>query len=1146
MTSDRRMVMSGVLRAGLASFILVPSAFAQESPPTQPAAGELSVETIQQQLTTIEQDKSLEEGLKTRLLEAYRQTLGDLQRAADWANKAADFEKVRLEAPDRLEKIRVELAKPPAPTSPEVPPDASLQRLEQELSQAEAELKTAREETANLDQERKRRADRRAELPAKTAAAKQRLEEVQRELEVPPKTDEPPQVLAARKLGLQANRRALEEEIKSAEREVASYDARGDLLAARRDKAAQDVTRREQLVAAWQTIVSERRRADAEQAARNAERLRRDAARSDPLVKPTAEEAATWAKRRSELGLAGKIEAARLARQDLEARAAKYKGDYATVKSKVAAAGLDAMGALLRRQREQLPNPDVHRRAVSRRQSEISEVQVELINLEDELSAHVQESEAEVQRVLAQLPPSASDERRADLESAMREFRQQRRGYIEALRGDYDAYLISLSDLDIEERKLIKELVEFREYIDERILWVRSTGPPHVSDLSDAHAAISWLLDPGNWVDAFRSLARTTRARPFQSAFMALFILILLSGSPLFRRYIRRLGEGAAQPLAREYVPTPLVLVLSILSALTWPLIILAVGWALTTRLDASEFGKAVGTGLRALAAVFFLGLLLRTICRPGGLGAQHFGWSPRGMKIIRRHLAWLLAAGLPTVFLVATTEVTEENEWQNSLGRLAFVVGHVLLAIFATRVLRPKSGALRDALEANTESWLSRFRYVWYPLSVALPLALALLAVSGFYYTALRLSARIHTCAWLLLILLVTSALALRWVLVSRRKLALEHARAEADAERTEGTEGAGKPVLDLLIISDQTRKLVQTLLTVAFFVGLWVVWDDVLPAFGILENVELWSVTQNVAETVAASDGTSTTRWVEKPVPITLQNLGLSVLILLVTVVASRNIPGFLEIALLQRLPMKSGERYAMATIVKYAITVIGLVLGFNAIGIGWAKVQWLAAAMVVGLGFGLQEIFANFVSGLILLFERPIRVGDTVTVGNVNGDVTRIQIRATTITDWDRKELIIPNREFVTGQVINWTLSDSILRVTISVGIAYGSDTKLAEEILYKVAEEDAVVLREPKVKVLFIGFGDSSLNFELRVFVPSVEHLLKVRHQLNMAIDQAFREAGIEIAFPQRDIHIRSIKDVLPIEDTRRSPDPSDIA
>lgn len=144
-----------------------------------------------------------------------------------------------------------------------------------------------------------------------------------------------------------------------------------------------------------------------------------------------------------------------------------------------------------------------------------------------------------------------------------------------------------------------------------------------------------------------------------------------------------------------------------------------------------------------------------------------------------------------------------------------------------------------------------------------------------------------------------------------------------------------------------------------------------------------------------------------------------------------------------------------------------------------------------------------------------------------------MTRIRIRATTITDWDRKELVIPNKEFITGQVVNWTLSDAMVRLTIPVGIAYGSDTDLAEQLLYRVAREESKVLDEPEPYVLFMGFGSSSLDFELRAYVANVEYRLQTRHLLNKAIDQAFRQAGVEIAFPQHDLHIRTIDQAIPV-------------
>ena len=133
-----------------------------------------------------------------------------------------------------------------------------------------------------------------------------------------------------------------------------------------------------------------------------------------------------------------------------------------------------------------------------------------------------------------------------------------------------------------------------------------------------------------------------------------------------------------------------------------------------------------------------------------------------------------------------------------------------------------------------------------------------------------------------------------------------------------------------------------------------------------------------------------------------------------------------------------------------------------------------------MGLGLGFGLQEIFANFVSGLIILFERPIRVGDTVTVGSISGVVSRIRIRATWITGFDRKELVVPNKEFVTTQLVNWSLSDAVSRVEIKVGIAYGSDTERAIELLQDAADANPDVLRDPAPSVLFLGFGESSLD------------------------------------------------------------------
>jgi len=181
---------------------------------------------------------------------------------------------------------------------------------------------------------------------------------------------------------------------------------------------------------------------------------------------------------------------------------------------------------------------------------------------------------------------------------------------------------------------------------------------------------------------------------------------------------------------------------------------------------------------------------------------------------------------------------------------------------------------------------------------------------------------------------------------------------------------------------------------------------------------------------------------------------------------------------------------------------------------------------AALSVGLGFGLQEIFANFVSGLIILFEKPVRIGDVVTIGNLSGTVSRIRIRATTITDFDHKEIIVPNKTFVTDQLLNWSLSDTVTRVTIRIGVEFGSDLEQVRALLFQAARENPRVLKDPEPQVFFLNFGDSRLEHELRLHVRDLADRNPVIDEINRRLDSEFREHGITIAFRQLDVHLKN--------------------
>jgi potassium efflux system protein len=241
------------------------------------------------------------------------------------------------------------------------------------------------------------------------------------------------------------------------------------------------------------------------------------------------------------------------------------------------------------------------------------------------------------------------------------------------------------------------------------------------------------------------------------------------------------------------------------------------------------------------------------------------------------------------------------------------------------------------------------------------------------------------------------------------------------------------------------------------------------------------------------------------------------------MVTYVLTKNLPGLIELLLLRRTLLDSGARIAVSTLVRYVVLIFGVSATFSLLGLTWTKIQWLAAALTFGLGFGLQEIVANFVSGLILLVERPIRVGDAVTIGDLQGRVTRTHIRATTITLWDRSEMIVPNKEFITTKLINWTLSDSKRRIDIPVRVAYGSDIQKVKDVLLAVADNHVHVLKEPAPHVLLVEFMEDAMKFELRIFVDFGRGL-KTKDELQVAIDRAFSEQGIEFAMPLLSIQL----------------------
>jgi len=225
------------------------------------------------------------------------------------------------------------------------------------------------------------------------------------------------------------------------------------------------------------------------------------------------------------------------------------------------------------------------------------------------------------------------------------------------------------------------------------------------------------------------------------------------------------------------------------------------------------------------------------------------------------------------------------------------------------------------------------------------------------------------------------------------------------------------------------------------------------------------------------------------------------------------------------LQRTQLHPSMQYAVGKISGYLFIAAGLYMALKVVGIDLSSLAFIAGAVGVGLGFGLQHIISNFVSGLIILAERPISIGDRVQLGEATGVVTKINLRSTIIVTGDNITVIIPNSDFITNKVTNWSYGDPKIRVRLPVGVAYGTDLERLERLLLEVGAEHPHVLRDPAPEVFFNGFGDSSLNFELGVWTTEAQ-LRRFQSEVNFAMERKLRQNQIEIPFPQRDLHLRS--------------------
>lgn len=1060
----------------------------------------VTAEKVNAEIAKIEANEAFSPDERAGALDRGRQLLALLQQRDQKRQTLRQVEAAIQAAPERLAALRQALDSPSAAAA-SVEPDATVRELEAQRAALQAAVDELGGELEAANQELQGRANRRTALTQQAADAARALQALG-----DAKLAEEGAGLSHLERWLARVRREVTGLAESAAKaELRLMDAQAEVLPLRRDLAARRKKEAEDRLKAVQDALAVRRKVEAEEASRQARATAQAAATEHPLLFRLAEENRRLAEQRTGPdGLGSRIETATLTLAALEKQNERLTADHTSLEQKVAAVGLSrAVGLLFLRKHAELPDVAALRQALRTGQESLAHTQLDLIRLEEERGTLVLLDTAAEDALAAAEAPIRPEDRPAIL-AAVHTLLEKRRALLDDLLHDTNTLFGHLVSIDTARRILIERSTKLARYIEENALWVQNAKPFGLSVLAQAGPAITWWGHPRQAKRLAAQLYGDLLQNPFLHLAGLLVLLMWIRLLPRLRTALQGIHALVLRGEETLYHPLEAAL-LCVLLAAPLPLGLCFVGWRLVAAESGETINLVTGAGLWSAGAVLLSISVLHSLSRQGGFLDIFSHADPDALGALRWRLAWLRFPMPVGAFLFYGLDLHPDSAWHESLGRLGLLLYMGAPAIASFLLLRGTGPLLGQRLQHQPTGLLSRTRHIWSTIAWGLPLLAMGLALRGYEYGAERIAHNYLATLGLAATLLLANAVLARWLFLLRRR-PTRTPSAPTDRSDPEGQEA---PAAQFQQLSRQTQRFLHAMVAAGLAVGLWIIWAEMLPALRALDRIALWTTTTaGIAMTVSLGD------------------LLLGLLLLAIFILASSNLPPLVEVLVLRQLHLDRGIRFAIGALSRYSLVALGVVLAFGRIGIGWSQVQWLVAAMTVGLGFGLQEIFGNFVAGLIILIERPVRVGDTITIGDISGTVTQIRIRATTVQQWNRKELIVPNKEFITGRLTNWSLSDTVLRLDFPVGIAYGSDTGLAEKTLYAVAARNGDVLGTPPPFVLFRGFGNSSLDFELRLFIEYDErnHYLRVCHAINAEIDRAFRDAGIVIAFPQRDVHI----------------------
>ncbi|URJ23997.1 miniconductance mechanosensitive channel MscM [Blochmannia endosymbiont of Camponotus sp.] len=696
------------------------------------------------------------------------------------------------------------------------------------------------------------------------------------------------------------------------------------------------------------------------------------------------------------------------------------------------------------------------------------------------------------------------------------------RNLITALLNSFDAQILELTKLKAAHRQLKEALQDVQKATHRHLFWIADFHPITISYPLNVYQDLYKLLtlDEFNYqiISSLNKIFTTRKTLILIISFIIISAGLYCAIHHHYQIFLEQSSKKIGKVNQDTFLLTFYNIWYSMLIALPIPILWAVVGYSLNHDW-LYPISVAINDGIKVTTFILWASIVGAYFSSSKGLFIAHFGWSKkRVQQVFSHHYTWAVGTIVFLIMMLTIFNNYNDREFSDTLGRLCFI----LLCIYLTFITNNlKHSGLPLYLNKHDSSDNIINHGLW-NIIICAPIIAAISCMLGYLFIAQELLARLETSLFIWIISLIVYHIIRRWTSIQRRRIAFERAKQKRTLQLTlrmhnesnstqllqtnklvSNDEKTSK-ILDLDTISTQSLQLIRSIITIIALLLMTLLWSELHSSFSFLENITLWDVT-------------STIKGVDNIQPITLNSFLIAVLVIVITTKTVKNLPAFLELTVLQHLDLTPGTGYAITTLIKYILMFFGGIIGCSLIGIEWTKIQWLIAALGVGLGFGLQEIFANLISGLMILFEKPIRIGDTVTINKLTGNITRINTRATIITDWNHKEIIIPNKEFITKQFINWSLSDTLTRVVLRVPAPLETDMKKIVKVLLQIAKNSSFSLHTPPPEVYLVDLQQGLPIFEIRIHISDIKLRMPLCHQMHMLIIEYYQNNGIKLPY-----------------------------